>query len=147
MGHSTLTVTIEETGHAARVSFRQPVESTGSVDAGWWPRSTDLATEIVPLLEVLWTAGRAMRRVNYNLDGWDRTPRRLVIAGHLVHLGGYHRQSARLLSVSDARHGDTVDLLIIPFDTDPALARRLLELASEPGNSRTPQQMDEATRS
>jgi hypothetical protein len=150
MGHGTMTITLLDTDLdtelAARVSFRQPVESTGSVDGGWWPRSTDLAAEIVPLLDVLWTAGREMRRVSYNLDSWDKTPRRIVIEGHLVHLGGYSRQSARVLSVSDARHGDTADLLIIPFDTEPALAHRLLEVASEPGNLRTPDQMDEATR-
>jgi hypothetical protein len=136
-----------DTSPAARVSFRQPVESTGSVDAGWWPRSTDLAAEIVALLDVLWTGGREMRRVSYNLDSWDSAPRRMVIGGHLVHLGGYHLQSARVLSLSDARHGDTVDLLIIPFDTDPALAQRLLEMASESGNLRTPGEMDDAARS
>jgi hypothetical protein len=127
----------------SRVSFRQPVTGSGFVDAGWWPRSDDLVTEVPALLEVFWTAGRDITRVSYNLDHWRTAPRQMIIEGHRVHLGGYHRQNPLLLSVSDARHNDTIDLLIVPPDTDPERAERLLTLASTTGDDYRPERMFE----
>lgn len=128
---------------SSRVSFRQPVTGTGFVDAGWWPRSNDLVEEISALLEVFWTAGRDITRVSYNLDHWLAAPRRVIIEGHRVHLGGYHRQNPLLLSVSDARHNDTIDLLIVAPDTDPERAERLLTLASTSGDDYRPERIFE----
>jgi len=66
---------------AARVSFRQPVTSAPHVDAAWWPRSRDLEAELPALLDVLWTAARAVNRVPYPLDAWLPVPRRVHIEG------------------------------------------------------------------
>jgi hypothetical protein len=129
-----------------RISFRQPVSRSGGVDAAWWPRSNDLTAEMPALLEVFWTAGRDMARITYNLDSWDVAPRRMQIEGNRVHLGGYHYQNSLLLGMADASHGDTADLLIIPFDTDPEMAERLLDLGSETDNTNTPEQMMELAK-
>lgn len=126
-----------------RVSFRQPVDRTGSIDAGWWPRSNDLAAELPALLEVLWTAGRDITRITYNIDSWAVAPRRMQIEGNRIRVAGYHQQNPLVITIADARHNDTVDLLIIPFATDSAVAGRLLELAAESGNTHTPEQMME----
>jgi hypothetical protein len=130
-----------------RVSYRQPVTHLGYVDAGWWPRSWDLSAELPALFESFSTAGRDMTRIAYNLDTWNLAPRRMIIEGQRIHLGGYHKQSPLLVSISDARHHDTADLLVIPFDTDDAIAERLLELACEPDNISRPEEMFEAARS
>ena len=132
---------------SCRVSFRQPVTDRGYVDAGWWPRSWDLTAELPALFETVWTAGRDMTRIAYNIDMWKPGPRRMVIEGRRLHLGGFHTQNPLMLSMSDVRHDDTVDLLVVPYDTDTATAEHLLALASEPGNTRRPEAMFEAARS
>jgi hypothetical protein len=131
----------------SRISFRQPVSRTGSVDAGWWPRSDDLTAELPALLDVLWTAARDMRHVIYNLEAWKAAPRRMVIEGKQVRVGGYHHQNPSVLTMSDAGYDDSIDILVVPFDTDPAVAGRMLGLASEPGNTHTPEQMIELAKS
>jgi hypothetical protein len=131
---------------SCRVSYRQPVARTGYVDAGWWPRSWDLRAELPALFESVWTAGRDMTRIAYNLDTWDPAPRRMIIEGNAVRLGGFHHQSPLLLSMSDTRHSDTVDLLVIAYDTDAETAERLLELASQPDNTSRPEDMYAAAR-
>ena len=129
-----------------RVSYRQPVSGSGYVDAGWWPRSWDLSAELPALFESVWTAGRNMTRVAYNLDTWEPTARRMMLEGRRLHLGGFHWQDRLTMSMSDARHRDTITFLVIPFDTDAAVAERELGFASEPGNTSRPQQMVDAAR-
>jgi hypothetical protein len=126
-----------------RISFRQPVSRTGSIDAAWWPRSNDLAAELPALLEVFWTAGREMTRVSYHLESWTPAPRKLRIAGRLIRAGGYHYGSPHQMTVTDDWRKDSADLLVIPFDTDPAIAERELATAAEAGNLLTAQQMIE----
>ncbi len=122
----------------ARVSFRQPVSKDGYVDAGWWPRSRDLTQELPPLLEVLWTAAREITRVTYNSDSWDPAPRRLIIERRLVHLGGFRHQDPLLLSAMTTGGVDRIEFLVIAPDTDPQLAERVLQLASEIGHLQSP---------
>src|SRR3954454_14702685 len=111
-----------------RISFRQPVSRIGSVDGAWWPHSTDLAAELPALLDVFWTAARDMTRVMYNLDSWDLAPRKMRIAGKLVRVSGYHYGNRHLMTLTDSGHADTADLLIIPCDTTPTIAERLLTI-------------------
>lgn len=127
----------------SRIRFRQPVNRTGSVDAAWWPESSDLAAELPTLLEVFWTAGRDMTRVVYNLDSWDPVPRTMRVAGKLIRVGGYHYGNPHLMTLTDAWQTDTADLLVIPSDINPAIAERLLAIAAESDNTRTPEQMNE----
>jgi Family of unknown function (DUF5994) len=112
------------------VSFRQPVSRTGFVDAGWWPRSRDLTAELPALLEILWTASREITRVSYSMSFWDKAPRRMLVEGRPVRLGGFSYQSELLLTVVDARNADRIDFLVIPPETPPDVAARALELAS-----------------
>jgi hypothetical protein len=121
-----------------RVSFRQPVSRTGFVDAAWWPRSRDLAAELPGLLEVLWTASREIIRVSYNLDFWDRAPRRLMVEGRAVRLGGFSYLNPLLLTAVDARNSDRIDFLVIAPETDAKIAERALDLASESDGLNSP---------
>lgn len=115
---------------AARVSFRQPVSGNGFVDAGWWPRSRDLTDELPPLLDVLWTADRDVNRVIYNLDFWLPAPRRLVVDGRSVRLGGFRRQDPLMVGFVDAWGRERIDILVVDPETDPEVALRALTLAS-----------------
>jgi len=122
----------------ARVRFRQPVSTDGYVDAGWWPRSRDLTRELPALLDVVWTAAREVTRVAYNLEFWDSAPRKIIVDGRLVRLGGYHHQDPLTLSATDARNSDRIDFLIIPPETESEFAERALQLASDIGQLHTP---------
>ena len=115
----------------ARISFRQPVSTSGFIDAAWWPRSLDLTSELPPLLEVLWTAAREISRITYNSGAWDRAPRRMRIEGRTVRLGGFATSDPLTVRLSDAWGAERIDMVVIAPPTDSALARRVLLLASQ----------------
>lgn len=117
---------------AARISFRQPVSTSGFIDAAWWPRSRDLTAELQPLLEVLWTAAREINRITFNIAAWDPAPRRMSIDGRIVRLGGFATSDPLTVRLSDVRGVERIDVLVIAADTDSSLAERALLLASQP---------------
>jgi Family of unknown function (DUF5994) len=125
----------------ARISFRRPVTSVPHVDAAWWPHSRELRTELPPLLELLWTEGREVTRVSYQLDSWDPVPRRLAIGGRAVRLGGFEHQDVALLSLYDPWGSERVDIVVIAPDADPAFAERVMAAASRPGRNAAPSQL------
>jgi hypothetical protein len=115
----------------ARISFRQPISRSGFIDAAWWPRSRDLTTELPLLLDVLWTAARDINRITYNVGAWDPAPRRMHIEGRTVRLGGFTTSDPLTVRLSDAWGAERIDILVIAPNTDVALARHILLLASE----------------
>jgi hypothetical protein len=114
----------------ARLSFRQPVSTSGYIDAAWWPRSRDLSAELPQLLEVLWTADRDINRVTYNRSAWEPMPRRVRIDGHVVRLGGFATSDPLVVGLMDAWGRERVDIVVIAPETDPDVAARALRLAS-----------------
>jgi hypothetical protein len=133
-------------GSCSRVSFRQPVSDEGFIDAGWWPRSRDLAVELPPLIDVLWTSFRDVTRVSYAVDFWDPAPRQLRVEGKVVRLRGFHTQMPMLLSLVDAWDSERIDVLVIRPETDPEVAERALILASGDPCSDRPEQMLQRAR-
>jgi hypothetical protein len=125
----------------ARVRFRQPVSTDGYVDAGWWPRSRDLTQELPPLLDVLWTAGREITRVAYNSQSWDPAPRKMIVQGRLVHLGGFFHHDPLVLSAMNTGGADRIEFLVIAPDSDAELAERALQLAGEIGHLQSPSEL------
>lgn len=115
---------------AARISFRQPVSPSGFIDAAWWPRSSDLTTELPPLLEVLWTASRDVNRITFNVGAWGPAPRRMHIDGRTVRLGGFSTSDPLTVRLTDAWGAERIDILVIAPTTDAAVAQRALQLAS-----------------
>ena len=137
---SSISPSLVPTWHAseARVSFRQPVSRSGFVDAGWWPRSWDLTAELPPLLDVLWTAGRDVNRVLYNLDFWEAAPRHLAVESRTVRLGGFRRQDPLMVSFVDAWGRERIDVLVVDPHTEPEVALRALALASRADSTDRP---------
>jgi hypothetical protein len=115
----------------SRISFRQPVSTTGFIDAAWWPRSLDLSAELPPLMDVCWTAAREITRITYNLGAWDRAPRRMQIEGRTVRLGGFNGSDPLTVRHADPWGRERIDVLVIAPGTDPAIAERALQLASQ----------------
>lgn len=119
---------------ATRISFRQPVTATGFIDAAWWPRTLDLTAELPPLMDVLWTAGREINRVTYNITVWDPAPRQMRIENRKVRLGGFATSDPLTVRLSDAWGRERIDILVIAPDTDSAVAERVLRIAAGAGD-------------
>lgn len=131
---------------AARVSFRQPVTSEPHADAAWWPRSRDLEAELPGLLDVLWTAAREVDRVSYAVNSWLPVPRRLVIDGRRVRLGGFTHQDLSMISLRDAWGAERIDIVVIPPEAEPELAAAAMDLASRSGPNERASRMLERAR-
>ena len=134
-------------GQPARIRFRQPVSTSGFIDAAWWPRTRDLTTELPLLMDVVWTAGREINRITYNLPSWDPAPGRLQVEGRVVRLGGFTVGNPSTVALSDAWGRERIDILVIAPDTDPAVAQRIFDIATTSENPRRAEEiLDLASR-
>ncbi|MBN9618384.1 MAG: hypothetical protein J0H43_01410, partial [Actinobacteria bacterium] len=114
----------------ARIRFRQPVSTTGFVDAAWWPYTSDLTLELPALMDVVWTAGREINRITYQMQAWSPAPRRMRIEGRTVRLGGFATSEPHLVRLSDPWRYERIDILLVAPDTDAAVAQRIFDIAS-----------------
>ncbi|MCV7433734.1 DUF5994 family protein [Mycolicibacterium bacteremicum] len=117
-----------------RLWLKRKGPTTGYVDGAWWPHSTDLVAELPDLLAVLSVRLGTVQRVYYNLDEWADAPRKQVIGGGIVRLGGYHRQPPHTVGVADIR-GNNIVLLVVPADTDADSAHRVAMAAAANGDA------------
>ena len=125
----------------ARISFRQPVSATGFIDAAWWPRTLDLTVELPLLLDVLFTAGRAINRITYNSAMWQPAPRQMQIEGHKVRLGGFATGDPLTVRLSDAWGRERIDILVIAPGTNPSVAARAMQIASAEDDPYRPEEI------
>jgi hypothetical protein len=115
-----------------RLSLK-PVSAASALLAGaWWPRSRNLTAELSALTatpDALWGQ---ITRVAVNPHFWPVVPRRLAVAGHVVHVDWFtaDQDPHKLLLLS--RDTGRWDLLVIPPETDSETAARLLSAAADP---------------
>ncbi|WP_223190578.1 DUF5994 family protein [Streptomyces sp. TRM68416] len=139
-----MTATIEPTiikDCLPSASARLSLAPTGSVpallDGAWWPRSRDLLREIPTLTNALDACWGRITHVTVNPAHWPVIPRKVPVAGHTVHVGwfadGQDPNKVILLSYTVGR----LDLLVIPPETEPAAAARLMAAATFSGGIRT----------
>ncbi|MGY5123180.1 DUF5994 family protein [Streptomyces nigrescens] len=115
------------------------------LDGAWWPHSRDLTAELPALtaaLDPLW--GR-ITHITVNPTFWPVIPRKVPVDGHVVGVGWFTAEQdphkLLLLSYDVGRW----DLLVIPPETGPATAARLMTEAADPLGIRTASAlMDEA---
>jgi Family of unknown function (DUF5994) len=119
---------------APRLHLRSPANVGEFVDGGWWPRSLDLSVELPPLLTAMWSARYDVFRIVYNLTAWDPAPRRLIVSGRRVKLGGFRLQDKASISLVDSGGRKRIDLVVVPPLTDPVVAGRALALAGLDGD-------------
>ena len=77
-----------------------PAGNTPVVD-NWAPASRDLVSELPTLVRQLRGDGFATSRVSFNLRDWDSTPRRTVIDGQVIRLGGFNTQARNTVTAMD----------------------------------------------
>ncbi|MFJ5136448.1 DUF5994 family protein [Streptomyces sp. NPDC088707] len=118
---------------SARLSLTPRTTLAGLLDGAWWPRSRDLTLEIPPLVDALAGHFGRITRVTVNPARWPVVPHKVAVAGHTVHVGWFTEQDPDkmiLLSYAVGR----CDLLVVPPDTEPAAAARLMASAAVPGS-------------
>ncbi|OBK20915.1 hypothetical protein A5634_11440 [Mycobacterium asiaticum] len=108
----------------------------GDVQGAWWPRSTQLATELPPLLAALGSRIDTVDRVVYDENVWAPAPLNLRFRGSNVILAGTRDQSINKISLI----GDPVgrlELLVVPPYTSPSRAYTAVTTAAQPDNAST----------
>jgi hypothetical protein len=118
-----------------RLLLAAPGATPGRLDGAWWPRSRDLATELPALTDELDQRWGRITRIAVNPERWPVIPRKVQVTGHVVRVGGHaaelDRDDLLLLSYAAGRW----DLLVIPPETSPAAADRLMTAAADPHNT------------
>lgn len=119
--------------HSARLSLTPKTTLAGLLDGAWWPRSHDLAAELPSLVDALEEHFGRITRVVVNPTRWPVVPHKVAVTGHTVHVGWFTEQDPDkmiLLSYTVGR----CDLLVIPPETEPSAAARLMTAAALPGS-------------
>ncbi|WP_183064106.1 DUF5994 family protein [Streptomyces sp. gCLA4] len=117
----------------ARLSLTPKTALAGRLDGAWWPRSRDLEAELPALAAALDETWGRITRVSVNPSRWPVVPRTVAVAGHLLHVGWFTEQDPDKLILLSYTVGRW-DLLVIPPETEPAAATRLLAAAATPGS-------------
>jgi hypothetical protein len=118
---------------SGRLSLTPKTTLDGLLDGAWWPRSRDLTAELPALVGALEERYGRITRVTVNPTRWPVVPHKVPATGHTVHVGWFTEQDPDkmiLLSYTVGR----CDLLVIPTETEPAAAARLLTAAAIPGS-------------
>ncbi|MFJ3519613.1 DUF5994 family protein [Streptomyces sp. NPDC090131] len=117
----------------ARLSLTPKTTLAGQLDGAWWPYSRDLAAELPALAAALDETWGRITRVSVNPSRWPVVPRTVAVAGHVLHVGWFTEQDPDKLILLSYTVGRW-DLLVIPPETEPAAAARLMAAAAIPGS-------------
>jgi hypothetical protein len=124
---------------AARIALRPSSKRRGVLNGAWWPRSRDLDVELPGLVEVLDIAWGRIHRVTVNVRMWPRIPRGIRCGSHTVRVGWFDAEQDPnvlcLISHNEAPY--RWDLLVVPPETSPAAAARLMDAASDVHDQRS----------
>jgi hypothetical protein len=144
----TKTKTKTRTTPAETVRLRlDPNPSRGTLlDGGWWPHSTDAATELPALVDALAGARGNVTSLLVHGDDWDLPhPRRMVARGLRVRVGWFTSQPAGLVTVVCDAGKDRFDLFVVPPAATAASAEAGMTAAADAGNDRHVQDLLAAT--
>ncbi|MEU9000705.1 DUF5994 family protein [Streptomyces sp. NPDC048551] len=118
----------------ARLSLTPKTTLSGQLDGAWWPRSRDLAAELPPLAAALDEPWGRLTRVTVNPARWPVVPHKVPVGGgHTLHVGWFTEQDPDKLILLSPAMGRW-DLLVVPPETEPAAAARLMAAAAIPGS-------------
>jgi hypothetical protein len=118
---------------SARLSLTPETTLPGLLDGAWWPSSRDLEAELPSLVDALEGRWGRITRVIVSPTYWPVVPHKVAVAGRSVHVGWFTEQDPDkviLLSYTVGR----CDLLVIPPETGPDAAARLMTAAAVPGS-------------
>lgn len=138
-GPQTHTETPPASRAQLRLRLKPKAPATGYLDGAWWPRSRDLATELVALADVLTVRLGRIERVAYALSTWDTAPRGVDLDGVRIRLEGFNHQDRNVIDVTGSKH--RISLLVVPPElTDPA-GHDALMIAAHRDNADRPEEI------
>ncbi|MCC8246650.1 DUF5994 family protein [Saccharothrix luteola] len=111
-------------------------DEPGSVDGGWWPWSTDPATEFPPLITAMAALGLPVQRFSYDLDAWDAVRLGLTVHGTVVRMEGFRTTRPHTVAPVGPDRVRT-RLLVIPPATPGDAARAAMRAAAHTGSTAT----------
>ncbi|MFF5718513.1 DUF5994 family protein [Streptomyces buecherae] len=121
----------------ARLSLAPAGSAPALLDGAWWPYSRDLTRELPLLVRALSEHWDRITRVTVNPAHWPTIPRKVPVDGRQVKVGWFEgEQDPHQLLLLSRRVGRW-DLLIVPPETAPGTAARMLAAASDPRRSAT----------
>lgn len=104
----------------------------GNLDGGWWPRSRDLATELVDLADHLPAHLGRLTHVQCSGSDWDGTVERVPVGGRTVTVVSRPHDTHH---VDLATERTTLRLLVVPPGFNDADGEEALLAAATPGNN------------
>ncbi|MFI5615950.1 DUF5994 family protein [Streptomyces sp. NPDC051567] len=116
-----------------RLSLTPGTALAGQLDGAWWPSSRDLAAELPALAAALDEPWGRITRVTVNPAPWPVIPHKVPVEGRWVHVGWFTEQDPDKLILLSGTVGRW-DLLVVPPETAPAPAARLMAAAAIPGS-------------
>ena len=122
-----------------RMRLKPAHRSCGFVQGAWWPRSTELTSELPSLLAALSLRVGSIDSVLYHESDWSPAPLSIKHQGDQVILGA-HQEWPNVVSLFGPRFG-RLDLLVVPPYTEPAHAYNAVMTAASVNDASTPDQL------
>lgn len=127
-----------------RMQLKPAHRSCGFVQGAWWPRSSELGSELPALLGALSLRFGAIDSVLYHENDWSPAPLSTTHQGDQVILSA-HQGWPNVISVLGPRFG-RLDLLVVPPYTEPMHAYDVVTKAVSVNDTSTPDQLLGITR-
>ena len=122
-----------------RMRLKPAHRSCGFVQGAWWPRSTELTSELPSLLAGLSVRVGSIDSVLYHESDWSPAPLSIKHQGDQVILSA-HQEWPNIVSVFGPRFG-RLDLLVVPPYTEPTHAYNVVTTAASVNDASTPDQL------
>ena len=138
----------EERPTAVRVGLRLRLDnsfSSGPLDGAWWPQSRDLQDEAADLIDHFPHPVGRISRLLFSRPDWDPVPGgpsvpEIRAARGTVKISSFPSDDTHLIVLSMAT-GDRLRLLVVPHDTAPERAEKIMEQAADDRNTYRPAQL------
>ncbi len=127
-----------------RMRLKPAHRSCGFVQGAWWPRSTELTSELPSLLAALSLRVGSIDSVLYHESDWSPAPLSIKHQGDQVIVSA-HQEWPNVVSVFGPRFG-RLDLLVVPPYTEHAHAYNVVTTAASVNDASTPDQLLGITR-
>jgi hypothetical protein len=138
----TVMSTVSPASAAADLRLRLPPARLPltMLDGAWWPRTADPVAELPALIRAVQLSRGYLSHLMLHADGWDSTPRRIDVDGHVVRVAWFTSGPVGLLTTTC--HGrDRVDLLVVPPGTADGSAEVAMAAAADAANTLTAPQI------
>ncbi|WP_157440265.1 DUF5994 family protein [Actinokineospora inagensis] len=117
-----------------RLRLKPKAPPTGYVDGAWWPRSRELADELVALTDVLAIRLGPVARVAFDSAAWNPVA---DVDGRVIRLVALRPQEKHVLRVSGS-DGRQLTLLVVPTEASDEAGHDAIMLAARRANSDGP---------